>query len=144
MTPWSISLCRLNICGEFCLSILLIRIFMIHLLPSFVTQKFQMFYDRLTFTGRGPAQVTRNESDVQPEPSQLCHWIGHVLPTPHAIKTAHLLVSERQQQQQRDGTKTVAVFHGQNRPHDQEETELKSPARDRTNFAWCLTTNSSC
>lgn len=72
-------------------------------------QKFKMFYDCLTFTGRGPAQVTRNESDVEPEPSQqLCHWIGHVLPTPHAVKTAHLLVTERQQQ--RDGIKQWPSF----------------------------------
>ncbi|XP_046635360.1 uncharacterized protein LOC124314249 [Daphnia pulicaria] len=65
--------------------------------------------DADTVSSRGPAQVTRNESDVQPEPSQLCHWIGHVLPTPHAIKTAHLLVSERQQQQ-RDGIKQWPSF----------------------------------
>ena len=72
-------------------------------------QKFKMFYDCLTFTGRGPAQVTRNESDVEPEPSQqLYHWIGHVLPTPHAVKTAHLLVTERQQQ--RDGIKQWPSF----------------------------------
>nr|CAH0102303.1 unnamed protein product [Daphnia galeata] len=60
-------------------------------------------------SSRGPAQVTRNESDVEPEPSQqLCHWIGHVLPTPHAVKTAHLLVTERQQQ--RDGIKQWPSF----------------------------------
>jgi hypothetical protein len=48
--------------------------------------------------------------DVQPEPTQLCHWIGHVLPTPPAIKTAHLPVSERQQQQQREGIKQWPSF----------------------------------
>jgi hypothetical protein len=39
----------------------------------------------------------------------------------------------------------VAVFHGKNRPRDQEETELKShcPPKER-NFSRCLTTNSSC
>ncbi|KZS05725.1 uncharacterized protein LOC116917314 [Daphnia magna] len=61
-----------------------------------------------TTSTRGPAQVTGNESDVQMESSQLCRWIGHVLPTPHALTTAHLLVTERQQQ--REGIKQRPFF----------------------------------
>ncbi|KAI9564463.1 hypothetical protein GHT06_008202 [Daphnia sinensis] len=61
-----------------------------------------------TTSTRGPAQVTGNESDVQLESSQLCRWIGHVLPTPHTLTTAHLLVTERQQQ--REGIKQWPFF----------------------------------
>ncbi|XP_057371228.1 uncharacterized protein LOC130692161 [Daphnia carinata] len=63
-----------------------------------------------TISSRGQAQVTGNESDIQPEPSQLSRWIGNVLPTPHALTTAHLLVTERQQQ--RDGIKQWPFFMG--------------------------------
>lgn len=71
-------------------------------------QSLKCFMTLFAFTARGPAQVTGNESDVQMESSQLCRWIGHVLPTPHALTTAHLLVTERQQQ--REGIKQRPFF----------------------------------
>ena len=52
----------------------------------------------LAFAGRGPAQVTGNESDIQPA-SQQPRWIDNVLPTPPAV-TARRLMAERQQQRE--------------------------------------------
>lgn len=59
-----------------------------------------MVYDYLAFTGRGPSQVTENESGIiQLEASQLGRWISHVLPMPPAV-TATRLMAQRQLQQQ--------------------------------------------
>ena len=52
----------------------------------------------LAFAGRGPAQVTGNESDIQPA-SQQPRWIDNILPTPPAV-TARRLMAERQQQRE--------------------------------------------
>ncbi len=77
--------------------------------PPWVKTK-EMNYVCLAFTGRGPVQVTGNESDIQPEPSQLSRWIGNILPTPPAVTARRLLAERQHHQQQQESIKEWPSF----------------------------------